>query len=61
MNRYHISKHQHFYAIGLSYKKADAETRGRFSLNEEQKLALLKDAKAEGIDALLVILYLQSY
>ena len=54
MNRYHISKHQHFYAIGLSYKKADAETRGRFSLNEEQKLALLKDAKAEGIDALLV-------
>lgn len=54
MNRYHISKHQHFYAIGLSYKKADAETRGRFSLNEEQKLALLKDAKAEEIDALLV-------
>ncbi|RZJ36068.1 MAG: glutamyl-tRNA reductase [Flavobacterium sp.] len=48
------SKHQTFYAIGLSYKKADAEIRGRFSLSPESKTALLHQAKREGIEALIV-------
>jgi glutamyl-tRNA reductase len=45
----------HFYAIGLSYKKADAEIRGHFSLDDSHKLKLLEHAKANGIESLLVI------
>jgi len=45
----------HFYAIGLSYKKADAEIRGHFSLDESHKLKLLEHAKTNGIESLLVI------
>ena len=48
-----ISKARHFYIIGLSYKKADAEIRGHFSLNEEAKTRLLEQAKKEGIDGVL--------
>lgn len=55
MEKYHISKHRSFYAIGLSYKKADAEMRGRFSLDIESKKALLLQAKSAGIDSILVI------
>lgn len=43
-----------FYTIGLSYKKADAEMRGKFSLDEASKSRLLQQAKDEGIEALLV-------
>ncbi len=43
-----------FYAIGLSYKKADASIRGLFSLDADQKENLLKEAKAAGITNLLV-------
>lgn len=49
-----VAKHPSFYAVGLSYKKAEAEVRGKFSLDEESKEALLSQAKAEGIEALLV-------
>lgn len=55
MEKYHISKHRSFYAIGLSYKKADAEMRGRFSLDIESKKVLLLQAKSAGIDGILVI------
>ncbi len=48
-----ISKGRHFYIIGLSYKKADAEIRGHFSLNEEAKTRLLEQAQKEGIDGVL--------
>ena len=51
---YHISKHNSFYTIGLSYKKADAEIRGRFSLNDAAIDNLLTQAKLQGIDGLLV-------
>jgi len=44
-----------FYAVGLSYKKADAEMRGKFSLSEEAKENLLCQAKEEGIESLIVI------
>lgn len=54
MENYHISRGKHFYIIGLSYKKADADIRGHFSLSEEGKQNLLEDAKKEGIDGLIV-------
>jgi len=44
-----------FYAIGLSYKKADAEIRGHFSLDESATINLLQQAKTGGIDSLIVI------
>ena len=55
MKRYNISKHTHFYCVGLSYKKADAEVRGKFSLDTAAKNLLLEQAKSAGIDELIVI------
>jgi glutamyl-tRNA reductase len=54
MKEYHISKHNSFYTIGLNYKKADAEVRGKFSLDEHAMDRLLEQAKLIGLDALLV-------
>ena len=54
MKQYNISRGTSFYAIGLSYKKADAVIRGHFSLNEEAKLLLLEQAKNEGIESLII-------
>lgn len=54
MENINLSKHQTFYSIGLSYKKADAEVRGKFSLNDIAKTNLLLQAKEEGIDSLIV-------
>ncbi len=48
------AKGTNFYTIGLSYKKADADIRGHFSVNEEAKEGILQQAKKEGIEALLV-------
>lgn len=48
-------KHPSFYAVGLSYKKADAEMRGKFSLDEKAKTNLLTQAKIEGIESLFLI------
>lgn len=45
----------HFYAIGLSYQKADAEIRGHFSIDEASKVELLSHAKNNGIESLIVI------
>lgn len=47
-------KSTYFYAIGLSYKKADAKIRGHFSLDENAKVNLLHQAKENGIESLLV-------
>jgi len=49
-----ISKHPTFYAVGLSYKKADAEMRGKFSLDYQAKDNLLIQAKNDGLDAMIV-------
>ncbi|WP_405208777.1 glutamyl-tRNA reductase [Aquimarina sp. LLG6339-5] len=49
------TKGANFYTIGLSYKKADAEIRGHFSINEEAKTLILKQAKEEGVEGLLVM------
>ncbi len=54
MEHYHMIRGTYFYAIGLSYKKADADVRGHFSLDEPLKMALLKQAKENGIESLLV-------
>ena len=54
MENNNLSKHQTFYSIGLSYKKADAVVRGQFSLNDVAKNALLQQAKTSGIEALIV-------
>lgn len=47
-------KHHYFYSVGLSYKKADAEIRGKFSLDATAKNRLLEQAKTEGIESLIV-------
>jgi glutamyl-tRNA reductase len=49
-----FAKHPTFYAVGLSYKKADAEMRGKFSLDDKAKQNLLHQAKAEGLESLVV-------
>ncbi len=48
------TKHHYFYSVGLSYKKADAEIRGKFSLDTPAKKRLLEQAKSEGIESLIV-------
>ncbi|WP_343487023.1 glutamyl-tRNA reductase [Allomuricauda sp. d1] len=55
MKHYHISKHTTFYAVGLSYKKADAVTRGKFSLDIPGIDRLLEAAIEQGIDGLMVM------
>ncbi|WP_430468615.1 glutamyl-tRNA reductase [Winogradskyella ouciana] len=47
-------KSTYFYAVGLSYKKADAEVRGHFSLSDTAKQNLLNQAKHNGIESVLV-------
>ncbi len=47
-------KQTYFYAIGLSYKKADANIRGLFSLDDTSKQNLLRQAKEVGIESLIV-------
>jgi len=54
MQQYNISRSSSFYAIGLSYKKADADIRGHFSLDDNSRLALLKQAKDNDIESLVV-------
>ena len=54
MQKYNISRSNYFYAIGLSYKKADADIRGRFSLDDASKLALIDQAKENDIESLVV-------
>jgi glutamyl-tRNA reductase len=54
MENNNIARHHYFYAVGLSYKKADAEIRGEFSLDALAKTRLLEQAKQEGIESLIV-------
>jgi glutamyl-tRNA reductase len=46
---------EHFYNIGVSYKKADAKMRGRFSVSKENQTALLNAAKEKGITSIFII------
>ena len=54
MENFNMSKHTSFYALGLSYKKADATIRGKFSLDAKAKSTILIQAEAEGIESLIV-------
>jgi glutamyl-tRNA reductase len=54
MENNNVPKHLYFYSVGLSYKKADAEVRGQFSLDAVAKTRLLEQAKNEGIESLIV-------
>lgn len=45
----------HFYNIGVSYKKADANTRGKFSMSKENQAALLEMAKEKHFEAVFVL------
>ena len=54
MHRYNISRNKNFYAIGLSYKKADAKIRGHFSLSDDARIDLLQQAKDNHIESLVV-------
>ena len=54
MHKYNISRSSSFYAIGLSYKKADADIRGRFSLDDDSKHALMQQAQDNNIESLIV-------
>lgn len=44
-----------FYLIGLSYKKADAEIRGHFSLPETTQQRILEEASVTGIEAMSLV------
>ena len=44
-----------FFAIGLSYLKADAETRGHFAVDAKIQDQILVRAKEEGIEGLSII------
>jgi glutamyl-tRNA reductase len=48
------TKNLYFYSVGLSYLKADAEIRGKFSLDALAKTRLLEQANSEGIESLIV-------
>ncbi len=54
MENLNLSKHKTFYSIGLSYKKADAEVRGKFSLDAKSKTNALLQAKESGLDSLII-------
>ncbi|WP_151893723.1 glutamyl-tRNA reductase [Patiriisocius marinistellae] len=45
----------HFFAIGLNYKKADAEIRGHFSISENTQKAILSSAASNNIQSLSLI------
>ena len=54
MKDHHISKQNSFYTIGVSYRKADAVVRGKFSMDGKTMESLLTRAKEQGIDGLLI-------
>lgn len=48
-------KDQNFYVIGLSYEKADAETRGKFTFFPDTVGDFVKDAKQNGLTNFFVV------
>ncbi len=47
--------HKNLYNIGVSYKKADAMIRGKFSISKENQIQLLEEAKQNGVDGVFVL------
>ena len=50
-----LEKTYDFFAIGLSYKNSDADTRGDFNLDDHRQHALFLDAKETNIKDLIII------
>lgn len=46
---------QKFYVVGISYEKADAVTRGKYTFFPEQVEAFTKDSKENGLDHFFVV------
>ena len=46
---------QQFFIVGISYKNADAEIRGNYSLDPKSKLSLLTKAKELGLESIMAI------
>ena len=46
---------KNLYNIGVSYKKADATIRGKFSVSKENQIALLEEAKSKGMKGIFVL------
>jgi glutamyl-tRNA reductase len=44
-----------FFIVGISYKNADAEIRGNYSLDPKSKLSLLTKAKESGLESIMAI------
>ncbi len=44
-----------FYAIGISYEKADAVTRGKFTFFPEQVATFAEDSKSNGLENFFVV------
>lgn len=44
-----------FYVVGISYKKADAQTRGKFSISSENQKKLIEKAAKNGNDGLVIV------
>ena len=56
MKQYNISKHNSFYCVGMSYQKADAHIRGKFSLSDTAKASILTTINENEIgDGALII------
>lgn len=49
------TKQKHFYNIGVNYQKADAYTRGKFSLSKDNQIKLLELSKEKMIDGVFVL------
>jgi glutamyl-tRNA reductase len=50
-----LTKVEHFHAVGLSYKTANINLRGQFSLDNSRQHALFLDAKEKKIKDLIII------
>ena len=46
---------RNLYNIGVSYRKADVHTRGRYSLSKSKQVELLKEAKSIGFDGIFIL------
>lgn len=55
MSQDNTSKHSSFYCIGLSYKKTNADMRGKFFLSEEAHKRVLEQASSEGRASVLAV------
>lgn len=49
------NKEENFYVIGISYEKADAETRGKYTFFPEQVGEFTKDSKSNGLDNFFIV------